>query len=191
MLYGFAKLVFKIYFFFANRITLEGTENIPEKGGLVLCSNHIHWLDPILIGICVKRKIYFMAKAELFKNKFFAFIIRNINAFPVKRGTADISAIKRSLSIIKNGDILGIFPEGTRSKNGKLLPAEPGASVIALKTKAPIIPVRVQGSYSFRGNLRVTIGKPILFEEYIGKKLSGEEINSISQRIMAEIGRLR
>lgn len=191
MLYGVAKFIFKIYFFFINKITLKGTENIPENGGIVLCSNHINWLDPILIGICVKRKIYFMAKAELFSNKFFAFIMRSINAFPVKRGTADISAIKKSFNIIKNGEILGIFPEGTRSKTGKLLPAEPGASVIALKTNAPVIPVRVQGSYLIGGNLRLTIGKPISFEEYRGKRLSSQEINNISQQIMKEISKLK
>lgn len=191
MLYGIAKFIFKIYFFFINKITLKGTENIPENGGIVLCSNHINWLDPILIGICVKRKIYFMAKAELFSNKFFAFIMKSINAFPVKRGTADISAIKKSFNIIKNGEILGIFPEGTRSKTGKLLPAEPGASVIALKTNAPVIPVRVQGSYLIGGNLRLTIGKPISFEEYRGKRLSSQEINNISQQIMKEISKLK
>lgn len=190
MLYGVAKFIFKIYFFFINKITLKGTENIPENGGVVLCSNHINWLDPILIGICVKRKIYFMAKAELFSNKFFAFIMKSINAFPVKRGTADISAIKKSFNIIKNGEILGIFPEGTRSKTGKLLPAEPGASVIALKTNAPVIPVRVQGSYLIGGNLRLTIGKPISFEEYRGKRLSSQQINNISQQIMKEISKL-
>lgn len=190
MLYGFAKVVFKIYFYLTNKITVRGTENIPETGGLVLCSNHIHWLDPILIGICVRRKIYYMAKAELFRNKFFAFIMRNINAFPVKRGTADMSAIKRSFTIIRDGDILGIFPEGTRSRNGKLLPAEPGASVIALKTNVPILPVRVQGSYSMGGKLNVSIGKPISLEEYRGRKLSGEEINSVSQQIMKEIAAL-
>lgn len=190
MLYGLAKFVFTIYFFFINKITLKGTENIPESGGAVLCSNHINWLDPILIGICIKRKIYFMAKAECFRNKLFAFIMKGINAFPVKRGTADISAIKKSFSIIRGGDILGIFPEGTRSRTGRLLPAEPGASVIAIKTHAPIIPVRVQGSYLIGGHLRLTIGKPISFEEYSGRKLSSQEINNISQQIMKEISKL-
>jgi 1-acyl-sn-glycerol-3-phosphate acyltransferase len=116
--------------------------------------------------------------------------MKGINAFPVKRGTADISSIKNSLRVVKEGKILGIFPEGTRSKTNELLPAEPGVALIAIKTNAPVIPVRIKGSYKLFGRLKITIGKPMSFEEFSGRKLSGEEINEISQSIMKEIGKL-
>jgi 1-acyl-sn-glycerol-3-phosphate acyltransferase len=190
VLYNLARFIFKVYFIIFNRIEVEGRENIPSSGGLILCPNHIHLLDPILVGVCVKRDICYMAKAELFKNKFFAIIMKGINAFPVKRGTADISSIKNSLRVVKEGKILGIFPEGTRSKTNELLPAEPGVALIAIKTNAPVIPVRIKGTYKLFGRLKITVGKPMSFEEFSGRKLSGEEINEISQSIMKEIGKL-
>lgn len=190
MLYGFAKGLFAIYFSLFNRVTVEGSENIPKDSGVIICPNHINWLDPILIGVYVKRKVHFMAKAELFRNRIFAMILKGINAFPVKRGTGDISAIKTSFKIIKNGEALGIFPEGTRSRSGKLLPAEPGVALISVKTGAPVIPVRISGSYLMFRNIKIVIGKPIVFDQYMGKKLSMDEINDLSQTIMKEIEKL-
>lgn len=190
MLYGFAKGLFAIYFSLFNRVTVEGSENIPKDSGVIICPNHINWLDPILIGVYVKRKVHFMAKAELFRNRIFAMILKGINAFPVKRGTGDISAIKTSFKIIKNGEALGIFPEGTRSRSGKLLPAEPGVALISVKTGAPVIPVRISGSYLMFRSIKIVIGKPIVFDQYIGKKLSMDEINDLSQTIMKEIEKL-
>jgi 1-acyl-sn-glycerol-3-phosphate acyltransferase len=190
MLYKFARFIFKVYLLIFNRITIKGYENIPQSGGLIICSNHIHWLDPILIAVYIKRKISYMAKAELFKNKFFAIILKGINVFPVKRGTADIAAIKNSLKLIKNGNVLGIFPEGTRSKDGNLKPAEPGVALIAIKTQAPVIPIRISGSYKIFDSINLTFGKPISFIEYGETKLSGEQINELSQLIMKEIGKL-
>jgi 1-acyl-sn-glycerol-3-phosphate acyltransferase len=190
MLYKLGKVLFSIYFFIFNKVIVHGCENIPNTGGFVLCSNHIHWLDPLLMGAYIKRNINFMAKAELFKSKFFAIILNGINAFPVKRGSPDISAIKTSLKIIKNGHVLGIFPEGTRSKDGNLKPAEPGVALIALKAQAPVIPMRIKGNYRPGGKLLISIGKPIEFGEQNSKKLSMDEMIRISQNIMDEIGKL-
>lgn len=190
MLYKIVKFIGTIYFFIFNKVRVLGADNIPKSGGLILCSNHIHWLDPLLMGVYIKRKIFFMAKAELFKNHFFAMILKGINAFPVKRGTADISAIKKSLKVIKNGRILGIFPEGHRSKDGNLLPAEPGVALISLKTDAPVVPMRINGNYKFLGKLYITIGKPIIFSEYRDKKLSMDEMSKLSQLVMDEIAKL-
>jgi 1-acyl-sn-glycerol-3-phosphate acyltransferase len=190
VLYYIARFIFKVYFILANRVTVKGADNIPETGGAIICPNHIHWLDPLLIGTHIKRTVFYMAKAELFTGKLSSFILKGINAFPVKRGTADISAIKYSFKVIKKGAILGIFPEGTRSKNGELLPAEPGAALIALKTNVPVIPIRVKGSYSIFGRLSITIGKPMDLSGYMDRKLTSDEINEASQNIMEEIKKL-
>jgi 1-acyl-sn-glycerol-3-phosphate acyltransferase len=190
MLYRFVKFVFRIYFSIFNRVTVKGFENIPEYGGIIICSNHINWLDPILLGAYLKRKINFMAKAELFRNKLFAVIMKGINAFPVKRGEADITAIKTSLRIIKNNEVLGIFPEGTRSKDGKLRPAEPGVALIGVRTKAPVIPVGISGRYNIFNKLNIIVGNPMIFEGNGSSKLTNEDINNLSQSIMYEIGKL-
>lgn len=190
MLYKIGRAIFTVYFGLFNKISVKGEKSIPESGGLIICANHIHWLDPVLLAVCVKRQICYMAKAELFKNKFFYFIMKNLNAFPVKRGTPDISAIKNSLRVIKEGKVLGIFPEGTRSRDGKLKPAEPGVALIAVKTDAPVVPVMISGNYKLFGKIEVSIGNPISFTEYKGKKLSGDETNELSQSIMKEIARL-
>lgn len=187
MFYRFVKLIFTIYFRVFHRVYAKGGENVPDSGGLIICANHIHWLDPILLGVCTKRQIHFMAKAELFKNKFFALIVRGINGFPVKRGTADISAIKTSLRLIKSGKILGIFPEGTRSRNGKMLPPLPGVGLIVIKSKVPVVPIKISGNYGIFRTLRVTIGKPVSFDEYIGRKLNSSEVSEVSMSIMDRI----
>lgn len=190
MLYKVGRAIFMVYFRLFNRIYVKGENSIPESGGLIICANHIHWLDPVLLAVCTKRQISYMAKVELFKNKFFNFIMKNLNAFPVKRGVPDISAIKNSLRVIKEGGVLGIFPEGTRSRDGKLKPAEPGVALIAVKTSAPVVPVRIKGNYKLFGKIEVSIGSPITFSEYKNKKLSGDETNQLSQSIMNEISRL-
>lgn len=186
-MYKFVRFIFLVYFYIFNRVTVQGYENIPDSAGIIICPNHIHWLDPMLIGVHIKRKINYMAKAELFKNKLLSFLLKCINAFPVKRGTGDITAIKTSLRLIKNGQALGIFPEGTRSRDGKLMHAEPGAVLLSIKAKAPIIPVRISGSYRIFGRLNISIGKPIAFAEYNNKKLTAQEINSLSQKIIEGI----
>jgi len=191
VLYSIGKFIFTFYFRLCNRVSVQGKDNIPETGGLIICPNHIHWLDPMLVAVCIKREINYMSKAELFKNKLLAAILKGLNAFPVKRGTPDISAIKTSFKLIKDGKVLGIFPEGTRSKDGKLKTAEPGVALISIKTNAPIVPIRISGSYKLFGKLGIIIGKPLSFEGYNNKKAAMGEINELSQSIMLEIGKLK
>ena len=190
MLYKIIKNIFRVYFLLFNKITIKGYENIPEFGGIIICPNHIHWLDPVLIGTFIKREITYMAKAELFEIKIVSLALKGIHAFPVKRGTPDLSAIKNAFRSVKQGKVLGIFPEGTRSTDGMLLPAESGVALIAIKTNAPVIPIRIAGSYKIFRNITITIGKPVIFDNYKDKKLSSEEINDASQLIMMEIQKL-
>jgi len=171
-------------------VTVKGHENIPDSGGIIICANHIHWLDPLLLGVVIKRRISFMAKAELFQNKIFAAVLKSIHAFPVKRGTADISAIKNSLKIVKEGGALGIFPEGTRSKDGKIHEAEPGVALIAVKAKALVVPVKISGSYKHFSSIKVIIGEPIMLGDNQKQKISLDKINELSQSIMNQIARL-
>ena len=145
-----------------------------------------------MVGSLIRnRQVRFMAKEELFGIPVFSQILKGIQVFPVKRGSADRRAIKTALEILKNGNILGLFPEGTRSKTDKLLPPQAGVGLIALKSEAPVVPVAIIGPYRLFKPLKVKIGKPIQFTEDYGQKAKAEQLEQIAVAIMAEIGRLR
>lgn len=178
-----AIIVFNIVF----RIDIEGKENIPPEGRLVLCSNHINALDPIILAIAIPRPISFMAKKELFKNKILAKIIYKLGAFPVDRDGSDISAIRSSLGVLKEEKVLGIFPEGTRVSRVDLDNVKAGVGLISIKGKSPVVPVYIQSNYNIFSKVIVRIGKPIHLDESFDKKLSTEEYRSISREILQAI----
>ncbi len=129
------------------RVRVVGAENIPQIPGdpkVILCSNHISNWDPIFLLIGQRRHVHFMAKAELFSNRLFTwFFEKQVGAFPVKRGTGDTKAVTTAEDLIVAGKLVGIFPEGTRSKTGELLRPKSGASLIVSQTGAHVLPVAV------------------------------------------------
>lgn len=189
-LYGFAKAVVGFTYRLAYRIEVEGKEHVPPSGGAILCGNHFNAQDPILIGITAPRPVSFMAKEELFRSRLLGFIIRGLGAFPVKRGTADRSSLRRALEVLESGGCFGIFPEGTRSHTGQLQKPEPGTAYIALKSRVPVIPVGITGSYRFFQPIRVRYGPPVDLAVYYGARLNGETLEEASERILDGIGRL-
>ena len=164
-----------------------GKENFPTDGGVLLCSNHISNLDPPTVGIAAPRQVHFMAKEELFSAPVLGKILPLINAFPVKRGMSDREALRKGLGVLKEGKVLGLFPEGTRSKTGELGKGLAGAGFFALRSKAQIVPCAVIGPYKPFKRLKVVFGKPIEFDDYRKNKVSAEEATDI---IMNEIGQL-
>lgn len=132
--------------FFRFRVT--GREAIPKKGGTLLVSNHASYLDPILLGVAVPRPLYFFAKERLFHlNPFFTWLIHSLHAFPVNPDKLDKDALSRAIDILKKGKILVVYPEGTRSRDGKLQRGEAGAGFLAVRAGVPVIPVYLKGSY--------------------------------------------
>lgn len=121
------------------KVRYEGTEKVPE-GGFVLCSNHISLFDPIFVAVKVKPQCYFMAKEELFKNKALGLLLGSLGAFPVARGKGDTGAIDHAVDLVKSGRVVGIFPEGTRSKTGALQRLKSGAVVVAAQTGCGLQP---------------------------------------------------
>ena len=164
-----------------------GKENFPTDGGVLLCSNHISNLDPPTVGISAPRQVHFMAKEELFSAPVLGKILPLINAFPVKRGMSDREALRKGLGVLKEGKVLGLFPEGTRSETGELGKGLAGAGFFALRSKAQIVPCAVIGPYKPFKRLKVVFGKPIEFDDYRKNKVSAEEATDI---IMSEIGQL-
>ena len=137
----FVPIFFKIFFFFES----EGEEFIPRKGGVILASNHLSYLDPIALGVAAPRRLSFMAKEELFRNRFFSFLIRILGAFPVKRGYGDIKALRNAVDIVKGGKVLVVFPQGTRTSR-KEDGIKPGIGIIVRKSGVPVVCCRIRGT---------------------------------------------
>jgi 1-acyl-sn-glycerol-3-phosphate acyltransferase len=120
---------------------------VPARGPVVFAANHQSYLDPVAVGMFTRRELHYMARDSLFRNRAFARLIRTFNAFPVKRGTADVAAIKQSLRLLRDGKAILLFPEGTRTSDGAVLPMQPGAMAIARRSRAPIVPVAIDGMF--------------------------------------------
>jgi 1-acyl-sn-glycerol-3-phosphate acyltransferase len=169
------------------RIKAVGIENIPKDGGVLLCANHINNLDPCVVGIMAPRPIHYMAKEELFSVPVLGKIVSHVNAFPVKRGMSDREAIRKGLAVLKEGNVLGLFPEGTRSKDGELGMGLAGAGFFALRSEAYVVPCAIIGPYKAFRKLKVVYGKPIKMEELRKEKVSADHATAV---IMSEIGKL-
>ncbi len=191
MFYWVCVRLLQFLFLFAFRVRRTGVSNVPINGGAMLAVNHKSMLDPIVAGITCPRKLHFMAKAELFKNKFFGKLIKTLGAFPVNRGAGDIGAIKAAFKIFNDGNMMLIFPEGGRVKNGQKRRAKPGVAMIAQRASVPVIPVHIDGEYKWMGKITVRYGAPITFEEYKGQKLSTEEIQNLADGVLDKIYSMR
>lgn len=172
------------------RIKCVGTENIPQEGAFILACNHIHFVDPAVLLANFPRPIHYMAKAEAFKYKITAWLLAHINAFPVSRGRSDKSSINYAVKLIKNGHIIGIFPEGTRSKDLKPHKAKAGVALIARQTQADILPCSIYCEKKgglFR-KITVRYGELIKYEELnLNEDSTTRELREATDKIMGEI----
>lgn len=169
--------ILKVFFHFKVR----GRNLIPESGGFVLVSNHTSILDPMILGAACPRILNFAARDSLFNNRFFGTLISRVGAFPIKRWSADLNAVKESINRLKKGYGLVIFPEGTRSIDGKLQNITHGFVLLAQRANVPMVPVMISGANKAlaKGNkfirparISVSFGQPV----YVNKGLSNEEI---------------
>lgn len=191
MFYNLAKFICSILIKMLFKIQVEGMENFPDKGAVIVYSNHKSWWDPVIVGCILKRPIFFMAKKELFEIPVFGFILKRLNAFPVNRGTPDRKAIKKALEILNEKKVMGIFPEGTRSKNGVLKEPEPGIALLATKVKdVLLVPVAIKGEYKFLNPILVRIGKPIKLSLDEKERLSSRDLSNLSKVIFDEVSKL-
>ena len=193
MIYTLVKGLFKVLFAIGLRLHVEGTENIPKDGPLVIACNHLSLLDPPVLGTAATRKVHFMAKEELFV-PILGDIYKILGAFPVRRGGADRAAIKHGIDILESNQVLAIFPEGTRSKTGKLGKAQPGALMMASKAKATIVPACIIGTdYKRQGRIwpKVTVrfGKPMPFLE--AAVVNKEFLHAMTEDLMQHIAKLQ
>lgn len=176
----------KFIFFFVAKIELKDMHKLPEEGGYIITCSHRGWLEIIALGISLPKPIHFMAKKELFSNKLIASFLTSIKAFPVDRENPSPSSIKTPVKLLKSGEVVGIFPSGTRSSEDT--PVKRGAVTIANLSKVPIVPVTYVGPVSFKEALKnrkavITIGDPFIVDtkdkealQFYSEKL-GSEIN--------------
>ncbi len=193
MFYKILRFFLNVLFSIMFRTKVIGVENVPKTGGMIMAANHLSNWDPPVVGAYMPRPVAYMAKEELFSPAIAGFIIKNLYAFPVKRGAADRGAIKTALGILKQDLCLGVFPEGTRSKDGKTHKAEAGVALLAAMSKAPVVPTAIIGTNKIFQNggmlpqLKVIFGEPMYFE---GKHNDKEALADFSKKIMDKIDNL-
>ncbi|HUC92364.1 MAG TPA: lysophospholipid acyltransferase family protein [Paenibacillus sp.] len=186
MLYRVCRFLLNVIYTLLFRLKAEGLDNIPVSGPVLLCSNHISLLDPPTVGIRVGRKVHYMAKAELFAFKPFGAFLRELGAFPVKRGGVSKESIKLSLHLLKDGHVMGIFPEGTRSASSEGGMGKKGAAMLALRSGAVVIPVAIVGRYRLFRRTVIRYGKPVdlsAFRDGDGTDPVGRATDLIMKRI--------
>ena len=173
-------------------IRVEGRENLPEQGPYILVSNHISWYDPPALEFALGLPIRYMAKVELFRVPLIGGILRAIGNFPVRRGEADRGAIDTALRVLAAGQILGFFPEGTRSRTGALRRAKPGVAFLARRSGAPLVPLAISGTPQAgfpvipRGKMLVRIGEPFRVADL---STIGDD-QAVADAIMARVAKL-
>jgi 1-acyl-sn-glycerol-3-phosphate acyltransferase len=192
-LFVIGKNLFWLMFSTFNRWRVTGRENAPREGGVLIIANHTSYADPPIVGACFPRPVNFMAKAELF---FFPLgpIIRGTQAFPVKRGGGEREALRTAIHMLKEGRVLLIFPEGTRSPEGRLIEFELGAAFVALNSGAQVVPLGIDGADRLLplnspiprpAKLRVKIGPPVDLDDLRSQRASREVLREATARMVA------
>ena len=181
-----------------GKLESHGNENIPRQGGILILCNHQSYLDPFIVGSAANRELHFMARHDSFEMPLIGPLIAAHNAYPVRRATADRAALRRTISLLKSGKVVLIFPEGTRSVDGTLGKAHGGVSFIAHNAGVPAIPAYVRGNILPRNakwihpaQLTVTFGTPIDFTEVQQIEDKRELYRQMGEQIMQEIADIR
>jgi len=168
------------------RVRSYGRENIPQNGPFLMISNHQSYLDPMLCGCPIKRQVAFLARESLFRHWFFGRVLRSVGAIPVKLGEADISAMRKVIDVLKHGKGVCLYPEGTRTADGRITPFKPGFGLLCRRGRAAIVPIVIDGAFECwprhrklfsPGKISVCYGKPISAEQ--AKKMGDEKLAQV------------
>lgn len=202
MLYWVIKLVLTPVLHVCCRIKVEGREHVPKSGPLILASNHRSFLDSIFIPLVIRRRVTFVAKAEYFDDRKVAWFFRGVGQIPIRRegGSASERALQSAMEVLEGGGVFGIYPEGTRTRDGKLHRGHTGVARLALRTGAPIIPIGLVGTDEvqpidsklprlFR-TVRICFGEPIELGHYEGRHDDRLALRDVADEVMYEIGQL-
>ena len=194
--YYVTRVIVRILLLLLTRRRVEGRENVPRQGPLLIVSNHLSLVDPPLLNVSLDRKMMFMAKKQLFHFRLIGYLVRGFGAFPVHRGQLDRQALRQAYQVLADGLALIMFPEGMRSRRGQLRPAFFGAALIASRSGAPILPVGISGteklerlSWWWRPKITVNIGHPFHLPPPRSKLTRGE-LAELTRSIMQHVAEL-
>ncbi len=187
MLYYIGRQLIRWYLTIFYKWKIYGRNNIPKSGPVILIANHISNLDPTVVGSSVKRHVHFLAKEELFRIPVLGFLLYRFGSFPIKRGGNDRKAIKKGLHLLKEHRVIGIFPEGTRSKTGEIGKGLPGAALFALKSDAVVIPIGIISTYKLFKPLIVNVGQPIDLNRYRNDKITSDVLEEVITEMMRKV----
>ena len=198
--YGISHAIVEIVYQICFRGEISGLENLPKSGGYIVAANHASLLDPPIVGLYLPRQVQFFARQTLWKPGFAAWWLNSVGCIPVDRdGGGDIGALKNVLKALKDGRVVILFPEGTRSPDGRLRSPRPGVGFIACKSQAPVVPARIFGSsdaFGRGGRLRpgvpvaVTYGRPLLPADYDNPNAGRDRPMHAAEKIMSAIAAL-
>ena len=173
-------VVAKLLFF----MRFEGLNHIPKDRNVIVMGNHQCLLDAVTLALCVRdREIHFMGKKELWNNKILGWVFTKVHGFPVDRGNMDMTAVRTAMNVLKRGETLGIFPEGTRCKTGYMLPLLSGASMLALRSGCDVIPVYIDGQYRVFHKMTVRIGAPVPMDDLLAGRVTKDTCDALTGRI--------
>jgi 1-acyl-sn-glycerol-3-phosphate acyltransferase len=202
VLYWVIKIIITPVLRICCRIRVEGKEHLPRSGPVILASNHRSFLDSIFIPLVVRRRVTFVAKAEYFDDKRVAWFFRGVGQIPIRRegGSASERALESATEVLEAGGVFGIYPEGTRTRDGKLHRGHTGVARLALRTGAPIVPVGLIGTDEVQPidtklprlfkTVRIRFGEPIPLDHYAGRHDDRLALRDVADEVMYEIAQL-
>lgn len=194
--YQFAQRCSYLYFKIFHRFEVLGIDNVPKKGAFILASNHLSFFDPPALGCKLPRNLHYFARDTLFVGPLGS-LIRSLNSIPVDREKLDLRTLRTVLSILKNGDPLLVFPEGTRSKDGQLAKVQKGIGLLIAKSGVPVLPARIHGSHEILGpgkmlprlgkKMSLHFGKLCPYEKIDSEPSEKDRYQKMAERVMQEI----
>ena len=202
MTYWLLKLVLTPVLRFLFRVRVEGLEHVPRQGGAILASNHVSFCDSVFLPLVLRRRITFVAKAEYFEDRKTAWIFRALGQIPIKRegGSASQRALESAREVLERGELFGIYPEGTRSPDGRLYKGHTGVARLALQAKVPVLAVAMIGTReaqpigqvkpNFFTPITIRFSKPMVFDRYYDREADPLVLRSITDEVMFELREL-
>ena len=201
MIYFLSRLFYKALLKTVFGLEVRGQGNLPKKGPFIIVSNHVSYADPAVVGVaCNTSSVAFMAKRELFEIPVFGSWVKAVGCIPIERYSGSPAPLKKAVKKLKEGGVLGMFPEGTRSPDGSFRKAQPGIGIIALKSGAPVVPFYIEGArealpvgkkWPVPHKIRATIGKPVDIPESLKLGEKRKVYESIGEKVMEAISRLK
>jgi len=185
--FRFARFLCKVFCMLFFRLRVYDKENVPDEGAFLLVSNHQSFLDPLFCGVPLKRPLYFLARDTLFKNRFFGPLISSVNSIPVRRGRADLSAMRKVVGKLREGNGVCVFPEATRSSDGRIAALKGGFGLLCRRGGAAVVPVVVEGAFEVWPMQKKMFSPGGRIVVCYGKAIPAEQVKQMNDRELAEM----